>query len=72
MINLHKICILENSSDVQNLNAIQFVSKLKRISDGTLATNFRRVACDAGNGIDVKKKIARMYFVNFAEMDKHV
>lgn len=46
----------------------QSVFKLKRISDGTSATNFRRIACD---GTDVKK-VARMYFVNFTEVDEHV
>lgn len=50
---------------------IRFSFKLKCINDGNSVTNFRRVACDAGNGTDIEK-VARTYLVNFAGVDEHV
>jgi len=50
-----------------NLNVFNPFSKLKRISDRTSITNFRRVAY----GTDVKK-VARIYFVISTEVNEYV
>lgn len=54
------------------IKRVKFVFKLKGISDGTLATNFRRVACDVGNSTDVEKVAHETYFANSTEVDEHV
>lgn len=54
IIILRRICIREFAPARTKSKRVQSAFKLRRISDGTSATNFRRVAC---GGTDVKKKL---------------